>query len=587
MTHSNRWRERWVCWRNKRVARACYRARFVTGFVRQPEPRTLGAYARGRQLLSGNLHFAGMLVQAPGATLWEVAPPDPAWEEELHSFAWLDDLAAVPEPVAAKLAQTWVWGWLNRFATGQSALAWEPGLAGQRLMRCVQHASILTAGRSHADIEKLLQSLGAHVLYLNKRWHVASVGSDRLAALSGLVYGALLLRGKRGLVAPAQAALGAECVAQIDAQGGLPTRNPEELLEVFTLLTWVQTALDDQSELTDTRITRAISRLAPTLRSLRHTDGGLARFHGGGRGAEGRLELALAASPVKKRQTDGLAMGFARLSAGRSSVIIDAAPPPQGLVSLNAHASTLAFELTSGRRPVIVNCGSGAVFGEAWRRAGRATPSHSTLAIEEYSSARLGAPGLIGAARREMLEDTPGAVPIELYDRDSGRRFEGAHSGYVSTHGLTHARLIELSHDGAWLDGEDLLLAMEDDDKRRFDQRKDETLGFDDPGNAGVVFALRFHLHPDVEATESMEGIELALRSGERWLFSHESDCEMTQESSVYLEKARLRPRGTGQIVLSGRAIKYATRIRWSLKKVIEGTGVTRDFARDDTDHSL
>ena len=78
----------------------------------------------------------------------------------------------------------------------------------------------------------------------------------------------------------------------------------------------------------------------------------------------------------------GLAMGFARLSGGRTSVIADAAPPPDGQASLSAHASTLAFELTSGRRAVIVSCGSGVPFGPDWRRAGRATAPHSPLEIE-------------------------------------------------------------------------------------------------------------------------------------------------------------------------------------------------------------
>ena len=83
----------------------------------------------------------------------------------------------------------------------------------------------------------------------------------------------------------------------------------------------------------------AIERIAPTLRTLRHTDGGLARFHGGGRGAEGWLDHALSTSKIKTRQPDGLSMGYARLSAGRTSVIIDASAPPGGPASVNAHAS--------------------------------------------------------------------------------------------------------------------------------------------------------------------------------------------------------------------------------------------------------
>ena len=108
---------------------------------------------------------------------------------------------------------------------------------------------------------------------------------------------------------------------------------------------------------------------------------------GGGRGAAGQ---ALANAGVKALPSAGLAMGFARLSGGRTTVIVDAASPPGGGAGRHAHASTNAFELTSGRRPVIVSCGSGAPFGPDWRQAGRATASHSTLAVEGYSSSRLG-----------------------------------------------------------------------------------------------------------------------------------------------------------------------------------------------------
>ena len=89
----------------------------------------------------------------------------------------------------------------------------------------------------------------------------------------------------------------------------------------------------------------------------------------------------------------GVAMGFARLQGGRTTLIADAAAPPAGRASAEAHASTLAFELTSGRRPIVVSCGSGRSFGPDWRRAGRATPSHSTLCLDGISSSRLAVAG--------------------------------------------------------------------------------------------------------------------------------------------------------------------------------------------------
>ena len=58
------------------LARAATRAKStVKGFVSSPEPRTIGSFARGRQIIAGNYLFAGTLINAPGHSLWQVAPP--------------------------------------------------------------------------------------------------------------------------------------------------------------------------------------------------------------------------------------------------------------------------------------------------------------------------------------------------------------------------------------------------------------------------------------------------------------------------------------------------------------------------------
>ncbi|MFZ5964551.1 heparinase II/III family protein [Thalassococcus sp. BH17M4-6] len=562
-------------------ARLAARARPATAFVSSPEPRTVGSFAKGRQLAAGNLLFAGHLIEAPDTLIWEVTPPDPAWEAEVQGFGWMDDLAAVGEPASRAVARSWLWGWIDRYGRGRGP-GWTPELTGRRLIRWIHHALFVLRGADSERSAQFYRSLGQQTIFLSRRWQSTPPGLARFEALTGMIYAGLSLEGMEPHVAPARRALGAECSRQIDAQGGLPTRNAEELLEVFTLLTWASAALNDRDMEVDPGHEAAIGRIAPTLRTLRHADGGLARFHGGGRGAEGRLESALAVSGVRKRQADGLAMGFARLSAGRTSVIVDAAPPPAGRASFNAHASTLAFELTSGRRPLIVNCGSGAVFGEEWRRAGRATPSHSTLCLDGYSSARLGKPGWIAGARREMLEDAPTNVPVQISHAPDGIRFEGGHNGYVDTHGLTHARILELTFDGRGLVGEELLMALEDAHKKRFDQRMDAVK------LQGLPYQLRFHLHPEVDCALDMGGaaVSMALRSGEIWVFRHEGGAELTLEASVYLEKGRLRPRASKQIVLSARAMEYATRIRWSLAKAQDTAIAIRDLARDEEDDS-
>ncbi len=559
-------------------ARLTSRVTAAKGFVSQPEPRTIGLFARGKQLIAGNLLFAGHLIEAPGKSLWDVDAPDEAFAEVIQGFTWLDDLAAVGDARAREIAGLWVGDWIKTYGRGTGP-GWTPELTGRRLIRLIHHATFLLRGRDKAFSDAFYQSLTHQAEFLARRWPATRPGVERFEALTGAIYAGHSLLGKESHATPAEAALARECAAQIDEQGGLATRNPEELLEVLTLLNWAAEALNAANRQVSKAHREAIERIVPTLRALRHKDGSLARFHGGGRGLDGRLDMALAASGVKKQPHTGLRMGFARVSCGRSSVIVDAAAPPTGRESHDAHASTLAFELTSGRRPVIVNCGSGASFGEEWRRAGRATPSHSTLGLEGYSSSRLGKASGLSGLSRELLIDVPAKVSAESNKHDDSQRIELFHDGYQKLFGLTHGRTLELSLDGRALIGEDYLAAITKEDHGLFDKALDRS------SLQGIPYDIRFHLHPEVDVSMDLGGaaISLALKSGEVWVFRQDGSAEMRLEPSVYLENGRLRPRATQQVVLSGRAMSYATRVRWSLAKAHETPSVVRDLVQDGT----
>lgn len=551
---------------------AAWRAGFTrpaTGFVSQPEPRSIGMVARGRQLVAGNYLLGGVLVEAPGKSLWDALPADPAFVEAAHGFAWLDDLAAAGDGAARQRAQDWVFGWIARDGRGKGP-GWTPDLTGRRLIRWINHALMLLSGREAADSAAFFAALTRQTVYLSRRWRAAAPGLPRFEALTGLICAGLALTGMNRLTGPALAALARECASEVDAEGGIPTRNPEDLLEVLTLLTWAAQALAEAGRTPPPELDAAIGRIAPTLRALRHADGGLARFHGGGRGLEGRLDHALALSGVKPMAVTGLAMGFARLAAGRTTVIVDTKAPPEGRASGAAHASTLAFEMTSGRRPVIVSCGSGAPFGPEWRRAGRATASHSTLSVDGYSSSRLG--------QGERLTDRAQVIPARLTGGPEGQAILIGHNGWAQTHGLTHMRGLELSPDGRALMGQDTLGAFSAAERKRLDAVLSATR------LQGVPFAVRFHLHPDVDAALDMGGaaVSLALRSGEIWVFRHDGAGQLSLEPSVYLEKGRLKPRAAKQIVLSARVLDYAAEVGWTLAKAQDTPLAIRDIERDD-----
>ena len=185
---------------------------------------------------------------------------------EAQGFVWLDDLAAVGDGPARKRAQDWVWDWIARYGTGRGP-GWSPDLTGRRLIRWINHALFLLSGRDKAQSEAYFAQVTAQTVFLSGRWKQAAPGRPRFEALAGLVVAGLALTGMEKLVAPAVAALAAECAREVDRRGGIPTRNPEELLDVFTLLTWAEQALSEAGRMPPPALVQALERIAPTLRA--------------------------------------------------------------------------------------------------------------------------------------------------------------------------------------------------------------------------------------------------------------------------------------------------------------------------------
>ena len=227
---------------------------------------------------------------------------------------------------------------------------------------------------------------------------------------------------------------------------------------------------------------------------------------------------------------------------------------------------------------MIVNCGSGSSFGADWRRAGRATPSHSTLSIEGYSSSRLGRRAAHQGVVRQALIDGPQTVEVQEAETGAARAIAFSHDGYRRTHGLVHLRSLSLENDGRLLRGEDGLAALDAQDRDTLD-RVIARLPMD-----GIPYSVRFHLHPDIEAKLDMNGsaVSLTLRGGETWVFRHGQEASLSLEKSVYLESGRLKPRATKQIVLSSRLTDYGSAVSWSLAKPTDTPRGHRDYERDD-----
>lgn len=523
--------------------------------VTSPEPLWTGDAASARRLASGLFLFGGAIVEAkPGDSPWDQSPPTMAWEEALHGFDWLDDLVAASEPETQDVLKRWLHDWVARYGAGKGP-GWRPDITGRRLTRWICHAIILLNGAGPEKSRAFFRAIGRQTRFLRRRWKTAPPGLPRFQAAAGLVYAGLALEGAGGAtMKEGVAALGREAERNIAGDGGVPSRNPEHLVEVFSILVWAKQSLEEAGVAPHPAHEAALPRLAAAIRALRHGDGRLARFHGGGAGDPERIDRALSVSGIRPHGRVTEAMGFERVASGSTMVVFDGGERPKGHAATTMHASAFCFEASVGRRPMIVSCGPGARFGDDWRRASRATAAHSGLTIDDMSSSRLArGDGLLsGAAKLQCIREED-ATAVRLF---------AEHDGWLKTHGLLHQRRISLSPDGGDLRGEDRVVAEGPGPQALFDQ----VAGRGD--RLAIPFTIRFHIHPDVEADVFLAGgaVRLKTLDGDLWVM-RQLGGTLTIEDSVYLDERRLTPRATKQIVVRAEARDYRGEVKWAFRR--------------------
>ena len=460
----------------------------------------------------------------------------PQWTAERHGFGFLADLAALGTEAAVRAARDATADWLKR-CDAIEPLSWSVDTLGDRLFAWIAHHDLLAAPPQDAEFRRaLLMSLARQARYLHGAWRQAT-GIGRLRALRGLVTTWAALHDERRLGA-ACARLSAEARAQILPDGGHVSRGPH--LQVAALMTLIDArdALIAASAEIPKDVMDAIDRAAPMLRFFRHGDGGLALFNGAG--DVELLELVLQRAAAKGRApAHAPQSGYERLQAGRSLVLFDCGGAPPAPFDGDAHAGALAFEFSHGRERLVVNCGAYVGPDSPWRAAMRATAAHSTLIVSDTASATIGHDGHF-ATRPELK--------VHSNEQDGNLWVGASHSGYVRNFGLQHHRELYLAADGDDLRGEDRLIVVGEGPPR------------------GHGFAVRFHLHPDVQASTTQDGNAVLLKSpsGVFWRLKA-AGAVMNLAESIYLGDGATRK--TQQVVLDGHAGSTGAAVKWALKR--------------------
>ncbi len=497
--------------------------------VRDPWP---GDPQRGANLLKQEIEIsgsAGRLVPGAMSSIGGSA----VLRAYAHSFVWLRDLRALGSDAARVRCRALVQEWIADSAL--DPLAERPDVMGARIAAWLGNYDFFAASADDVFRQRLMARLMADARTLSTLLPAEELDARALTAVKGLIAAAVALPENTGFLARALRVLPQEIARQVLPDGCHCERSPAQLLAALQDLTEIRALLQAAQAMPPVSLANAIERMAPALRGLRHGDGGLALFNGSKEDSPALIELVLAQAGRAGRAPMALTEGgFHRLQAGKTVLIADCGPPAPPKLDRYAHAGTLSFELSVGRERMIVNVGAAPAGGPEWRTATRATAAHSTLTIADTSSSELKPDGL--GRRAEKVE-------VQHQDASGAHWLEASHDGYERPFGAIHRRRLYLSKSGDDVRGEDVVEAA-------------------DP----QPFTLRFHLHPDVDASLQQDGEAVLLRlpSGSGWRLRADG-APLALEESIYLGGPQ--PRKAEQVVLTGYQ-DGPQQVKWAISKV-------------------
>jgi uncharacterized heparinase superfamily protein len=515
----------------------------------QPADMLPGDAGRGSALLENRYAFAGQEVTAPNGPRpgggqdgppWRHTGASEYWFRELQSFDWLRDLQALATQVSRARARKLVLHWLD-VHTAIDPRPWSPDLLGRRVAAWLSHAEFLLKDSDSSFSKRFFQGVALQARHLSRTARTCEDGSERFLAIKGLLYSGLSLPDGERRTHQALKLLAAELTRQILPDGGHFERSPSAHLSVLRHLIDIRGSLISAGQPSPEALNNAIDRMAPILRAFRHGDGALALFNDSVETEPWLIDLVLAQCGTKGRALDNAPhAGFRRVQAGRSLLIADFGAPAK--FGRRVHAGTLSFELSAGKERLIVNCGAWRGDDDAWRKALRATAAHSTLTVNDTNSCELFDDGSIGTG--------PTRIESQREDQEGATWLEASHDGYREPFGLNHQRRLYVAPDGNNLRGEDILTRANANNR------------------GGRSFTIRFHLHPDVQASLVQDGGSVLLRppSGSGWQI-RASGGTIGLNESVYASDG-LNRRRSEQVIITGPVEAEETVVKWALLRI-------------------
>ena len=505
------------------------------GFTLSPRDARPPDVDAGRRILAGVFSLAGASLSVGiGGDPWDRPSPSRAFAEALHRFDWLPGLIAEgPEGAAEALRLVLEW---RRVFGRWNGFSWAPEVMARRVFNLACAGAALAARASEAETAGIADDLARQARSLLAA--PGRAGAAERAACAAVAGAALRGPAGRRILERGLKRLSRELPATIGADGGHNSRRPDAALELLFDLQTLDEAMVQRGLAAPDAVQRAIARLAAAVRFFTLADGALATFHGGAPMRPSYVAAARAQDETGDRPTALELGGYERMDALAVQVIADVAAPPDGVWSERAVAQALSVQVLAGGRRLI----------EA--ATGRGIETATTMQVGErpYGRTLTGFPASVLGPR---LTEAEAPVEVQRHEAPDAVWLELDHHGWMARYGLMHQRRLYLDIETGELRGEDRLTPtakVQGPDGRHF-----------------IPYALRFQLHPGVNALVSQDRRSVLLRRENEtggWTLRNDA-------LDIALEP---RTHGPGlQLVLRGqRRADSGARVRWKLAAAVQ-----------------
>ena len=340
--------------------------------------------------------------------VWSLKSLPKLWKYNLH---YLNDLKCVDTPFGAEQHQTLVRSWIKHNPPYNS-VGWEPYPLSIRIVNLIKWSAYTCL--QNTEISRSIATQ-VNCLENNIEYHIG--GNHLITNAKALIFAGCFFQGpnaekwrKKGT-----RILMRELKKQILSDGGHYERSPmyhalvlEDLLDLKNLALNNQFLFEECNKFLDI-LSNVIDKMLFWLNSMTHPDGEIPFFN------DAAFSVALSPQdinsyakhlgqniqPVPHGVIHLQQSGYVRLKLGKFTLFVDVAPVGPDNLPAHAHADTLSYELSVGKRRIIVNSGTSVYENSNLRDYQRSTQAHSTVEIDGVNSSEVW--GSFRVARRAKV----------------------------------------------------------------------------------------------------------------------------------------------------------------------------------------